>query len=72
MGMPVAWWRSSKNTTSLSDALWFIYMIYLNGHGTDFKEAVRLYERDLRDPFCMLTPGVEEIKGMELIKKYLI
>ena len=69
--MPVAWWRSSVNKTILPNALWFIYMIYLKGYGTDFKEAVKLYERDMRDPLCYLPPGVEEIEGMEFIKRYL-
>lgn len=66
-----AWWKGSKNTTSLSNALWYIYSIYLNGYQTNLKEAVRSYEKRLRDPFEMIPPSVEEIEGMELVKKYL-
>lgn len=65
-------YKVGMNKTSLPDALWFIYMIYLKGYGPDFKEAVRLYENDLRDPFCFIPPYKEEIEGMEFIKRYLI
>ncbi len=64
-------WKVGRNTTSLSNALWFVYMAYLNGYAKDFKAAVRSYEKDLRDPFCFITPGVEEIEGMEFVKRYI-
>ena len=66
-----AWWRRSKNTTILSNAMWYVYKIYLHGYYTDLKEAVREYEKRLRDPFELIPPSVEEIKGMEFIKRYL-
>lgn len=64
-------YKAGINRTSLPDALWFIYMIYLKGYGKDFKKALRTYERDIRDPFCFLHPYKEEIAGMEFIKRYL-
>lgn len=63
------WCRA--NPTSLSDALWFVYMIYLWENVKDLKEALRDYERDLRDPLCFLLPSKKEIEGMEFIKRYL-
>ncbi|KKM20241.1 hypothetical protein LCGC14_1647420 [marine sediment metagenome] len=65
-------WRVKDNPTKLPDELWFIYMGYLKGYFNSFKEAVRSYEKDLRDPFCLIFPSVVEITGAEFIKKYLI
>lgn len=44
---------------------------FIAGYQTNLKEAVRSYEKRLRDPFEMIPPSVEEIEGMELVKKYL-
>jgi len=66
------YWRMGTNRTSLPDALWFIYMVYLNGVARNFKEAVTLYERGARDPFAYISPSKEYLTGMDFIKKYLV
>ena len=62
-------WRVKDNPTKLPNELWFIYV---GGYFNSFKESVRSYEKDLRDPFCLIFPSVVEIEGAEFIKKYLV
>ena len=62
---------TAENTSALPDALWWIYMIYLNGHCTNLKEAPDAYENALKDPSIPL-PYRETVAGIEFLRKYLI
>lgn len=61
----------TSNKSTLSDAVWYVYMLYTKGTYKTFKEALRSYDRATQDPLNFISPSVMEIEGMEMIRKYL-